>query len=277
MPVAADRVPSHARQAGGARCATRLFLFGAALLVVGGTSVAEVDPEYERHRRLWERSHFPPGEDSLDGRCLGCHADVLEQAPRRAMPAGALPEGLLPPYQRLATYDGGQASFHWRHRRSSYAQSVMRMRCQSCHRGRDPRLPEVHRHEREFPVALRKRVHPNLCVNCHGRFPDHRAAFDGDWPAVRQRFDGNCLVCHEGDSARRHHNPLLDREAVEAQARDSGDVCYGCHGGRAWYRVSASAIRGKPYDLRGEQMTVTGGGSLSGRSEPPAETPLIVR
>jgi hypothetical protein len=30
----------------------------------------------------------------------------------------------------------------------------------------------------------------------------------------------------------------LKPEAIEQAAAQNSDVCYGCHGGRAWYRIS---------------------------------------
>lgn len=218
-------------------------------LAQAGNTWAELDPQLERHRQILDRSESIPPGDSADGRCRACHANQLDHVPRRTSPAGLDRDDARAPYQRLDTYAGEQSSFHWRHRNSPYASEVMRMQCQSCHLGRDPDLPALQADDPRYPVALRKRVNPALCVNCHGQFPDHRAAFAGNWAQARNQFDGNCLVCHQADATRRHRSPLLAREEIERRGARSGDACYGCHGGRAWYAVSARAVRGQPYDL----------------------------
>jgi hypothetical protein len=36
----------------------------------------------------------------------------------------------------------------------------------------------------------------------------------------------------------RHKVSYLKAKSIEDVAKLSSDVCYGCHGGRAWYRIS---------------------------------------
>lgn len=242
-----------------------LAFLGAWLAVLAGAAHAELDPGHERHRQMLSRSESIPTGDSPDGRCRVCHGHLLEHEPRASSPAGLGAAEAGAWYQRLDTYAGAQATFHWRHRKSPYAEKVMRMQCQTCHAGRDPREPALRKDDPHFPTALRKRVNPTLCLNCHGRFPDHSAAFRGSWTQARGEFAGNCLVCHQADAARRHRSPLLERAAIERLGARSGDVCYGCHGGRAWYAVSAGAIRGAPFDL------------MSPAPPPPRQTPLTIR
>jgi hypothetical protein len=44
-------------------------------------------------------------------------------------------------------------------------------------------------------------------------------------------------MCHEGIRTSRHNVNFLKSRAIEAAGRESADNCYGCHGGRAWYRI----------------------------------------
>ena len=49
-----------------------------------------------------------------------------------------------------------------------------------------------------------------------------------------------CLSCHaETFRTNRHQVNYLNAATIEDLARNStSDTCYGCHGGRAWYRIS---------------------------------------
>ncbi len=51
-------------------------------------------------------------------------------------------------------------------------------------------------------------------------------------------FQNNCLLCHAGVRTNRHKVNFLKPEAIEAAAKEDSDVCFGCHGGRQWYRIS---------------------------------------
>jgi hypothetical protein len=35
----------------------------------------------------------------------------------------------------------------------------------------------------------------------------------------------------------RHQVNFLKADAIEEAAKNDSDVCYGCHGGRQWYRI----------------------------------------
>ena len=65
----------------------------------------------------------------------------------------------------------------------------------------------------------------------------------GPWSEAKDMFQNDCLVCHAAIRTNRHKVSYLNAEAIEAMAaagkdnNTSGDVCYGCHGGRAWYRI----------------------------------------
>ena len=49
-----------------------------------------------------------------------------------------------------------------------------------------------------------------------------------------------CLSCHaETYRTERHNVSYLNAKAIEEIGRaGSSDSCYGCHGGRSWYRIS---------------------------------------
>jgi hypothetical protein len=59
----------------------------------------------------------------------------------------------------------------------------------------------------------------------------------GDWPEHGKIFGDNCLTCHVAIRTTRHQVNYLRPAAIEEAAKESSDVCYGCHGGRAWYRI----------------------------------------
>jgi hypothetical protein len=213
-----------------------------------GTGAADADPRIERHRALVERADR--AGDSVVDRCLTCHGSLVEALPHASSPAGLPARQASAWYQRVATYSGAQQNFHWRHLLSPFARQVMRAECDTCHPGFDPRKPMPAGDDPRSRRPLRKRVDPALCINCHGAFPDHREAFTGTWEVACDEFDNTCLVCHRGDAARNHGHPLLDREGILKRVQQDPDVCYGCHGGRAWYAVDAKAIRGSAFDWR---------------------------
>jgi len=49
-----------------------------------------------------------------------------------------------------------------------------------------------------------------------------------------------CLTCHGefGFRTNRHNVTYLNARTIEDLATADSDTCYGCHGGRQWYRVS---------------------------------------
>ncbi len=48
-----------------------------------------------------------------------------------------------------------------------------------------------------------------------------------------------CLSCHaEQFRTVRHRVNYLKADNIEKLAKKDSDVCYGCHGGRQWYRTS---------------------------------------
>jgi hypothetical protein len=56
--------------------------------------------------------------------------------------------------------------------------------------------------------------------------------------AVKETFQNNCLLCHAGIRTNRHQVNYLNAAEIEKLGAQSGDTCFGCHGGRSWYRIS---------------------------------------
>ena len=215
------------------------------------TAKKTAEPNYMAAKR--HESHFQPAVDkATDAQCLSCHQEILERKPRPLSPAGVRAADVLAWYQVLDTYAGDQESFHWRHVQSPFAKKVMKLSCNFCHRGHDPR-EEAPGASATGPAqgsdahfALRKVVDPkSTCLRCHGKFPHEVMGLPGPWHEVRadMETDGmrnGCLgACHqEVFRTNRHKVTYLDAAKIEELAKDGSDTCYGCHGGRAWYRIS---------------------------------------
>ncbi len=198
----------------------------------------------------WHPIHFKPLIDkATNEQCLACHKEILTHKPRRKSPAGWRADSVLAWYQTLDTYEGPQMTFHARHLTSKYARQVMNLKCNFCHQGNDPReeAPGSHAENvNDNTYTLRKMVNPSTtCLRCHGKFPyEHMEGVEGDWSKVRKDFEdeetpNGCLTCHaETYRTVRHQVTYLKPENIEKLAKKSSDVCYGCHGGRRWYRIS---------------------------------------
>ena len=211
--------------------------------------------DYER--AIWDPIHFKPAIDrASDAECLVCHKEILERQVLPRSPAGLSSQDALAWYQTLDTYRGEQLTFHQRHITSEYARKVMKLQCNFCHQGNDPReeSPHVTVEAKDMtsnnggpPFTLRKMVNPSeTCLRCHGAMPDPEEIMmlPGPWPEARldledEETPNGCLTCH-GETFRtvRHQVTYLDAKGIEEAAKTSSDVCYGCHGGRQWYRTS---------------------------------------
>ena len=205
------------------------------------------------HRARWDPLHFKPAiDEATDEQCLVCHMDILERRPLNTSPAGVEAVSTLAWYQTLDTYEGEQDTFHRRHAESDFAKQVMDLKCTFCHQGNDPReeSPDLVADGRLSDGApaftLRKMINPSdTCLRCHGSFPwEIMEGLVGPWHEGRADFEdeetlNGCLVCHQ-DLYRtvRHQVSYLNAEAIEEAAATSSDVCYGCHGGRAWFMNS---------------------------------------
>lgn len=221
-------------------------MFGALLLyafICSGNAIA-ADLSFEKedyHRSKWDPIHFSPDiETATDQQCLSCHQEVLEEKTRDESPAGVKKQEVLAWYQTLSTYSGEQDTFHRRHLVTPYAKKIMDMKCITCHQGNDPR-EETIGSSADGPTSpvQRKMVDPEICLMCHGQFPwKIMAGLPGPWEKSRNIFNNNCMACHMAIRTKRHHVNFLKSDAIEKAGLEDGDVCFGCHGGRAWYRTS---------------------------------------
>ena len=210
--------------------------------------------DYERAR--YHPLHFPPlAAEASSAECLVCHQEILEHTPRETSPAGLAASDTIAWYQTLDTYQGDQQSFHYRHLESDFAKRVMNLECSFCHKGNDPREESPDMVPTRAALSsgaspeftLRKMVNPSeTCLRCHGDFPAPEImGLDGPWHEVRADMEypeapNGCLSCHaESFRTARHGVDYLNAGTIEQLAREgSSDTCYGCHGGRAWYRIS---------------------------------------
>lgn len=202
----------------------------------------------------WHPIHFKPAIDKAkDSDCLACHSEILKAKPRPASEAGVPADKVMAWYQTLDTYAGGQDDFHVRHLTTPYAGKVMNLSCTFCHQGNDPREESPHvtvssadmtSWNGKPPFTLRKMVNPTeTCLRCHGQFPWENMALPGPWHENRADLEpegvaNGCVTCHETIRTSRHQVNYLKAAGIEEAAKESSDVCYGCHGGRAWYRIS---------------------------------------
>lgn len=229
----------------------------AAIASVAATKARAAKADYQRG--AWDPIHFKPAINHASNEaCLVCHSEITKATPREASPAGVKAGEALAWYQTLDTYAGKQESFHWRHLQSPFAKETMNLQCNFCHQGNDPREKSPHvtavrsdgaansSWRGDAPAfTLRKSVNPNeTCLRCHGAFPAENMGLSDPWPATREGLEtsetpNGCLSCHaEQFRTNRHQTTYLKAANIEKLARKSSDVCYGCHGGRQWYRTS---------------------------------------
>jgi nitrate/TMAO reductase-like tetraheme cytochrome c subunit len=189
--------------------------------------------------------HFRPAiEAADDAQCLACHREVIEDRVRPASPSGLKADTLRAAYQETPTYAGEQDTFHRRHLVTPLAQQLMNLRCNTCHQGHDPReeaqgasADSVQQDDTAF--TLRKQVNPEtVCLKCHGQFPWQLMGLPGPWEEHKAAFGNNCLTCHAAIRTKRHEVTYLNAAAIEQAGKDGADACFGCHGGRAWYRIA---------------------------------------
>ncbi len=215
-------------------------------------SVKSIDYERARYHPI----HFKPQISKASNKeCLVCHTEIMTRKPRKVSKAGVKSTDILAWYQTLDTYAGKQQSFHFRHLESDFAKQVMNLSCNFCHKGNDPReeTPDMQPGQKLFTASakpnftLRKMVNPKqVCLRCHGKFPfEVMDGVEGPWHAARKDIEdeetpNGCLTCHGEDGFRtnRHKVTYLNAANIEELAKKSSDVCYGCHGGRKWYRIN---------------------------------------
>lgn len=195
--------------------------------------------DYQRAR--YSELHFKPAIDkATDQQCLACHAEVLKPSVREQSPAGVKATDTKAWYQQLTTYSGSQDTFHRRHMETPLAKQLMNMRCVTCHQGNNPRdeAPETSATSQNTGYTLRKHVDvEKVCLKCHGQMNWTVMGLPDAWPKSKETFQNNCLLCHAGIRTVRHQVSYLNAKAIEEAGAKSADSCYGCHGGRAWYRI----------------------------------------
>lgn len=194
-------------------------------------------------RAIYHPLHFAPASrQARDEQCLTCHGEVLSDQVQARSPAGLAATESRAWYQTLSTYQGPQESFHRRHLLTPLARELMALRCATCHLGHEPR-DEAPATSATATAAtsgtLRKQVDvERICLQCHGQLATEIMGLPGPWPVVKGLFGESCLTCHATIRTVRHQVDYLQAAAIErAGARDT-NVCYGCHGGRAWYRLA---------------------------------------
>ncbi|WP_300332603.1 hypothetical protein [Accumulibacter sp.] len=217
-------------------------------------------------RASYSPLHFKPAiETARDDQCLACHKEVLEDKPRTSSPAGVKTADSLAWYQRISTYSGEQDTFHRRHLVTPLAKQLMDLKCNTCHQGHDPReeaqgASATSAPQSDVGFTLRKQVNPETtCLKCHGQMPAKEImGLPAAWHEAKDMFENDCLSCHAAIRTTRHKVNYLKAEAIEAaalagkEARKGGDVCFGCHGGRPWYRIAYPYARNPWPDMPAE-------------------------
>jgi hypothetical protein len=229
--------------------ASAAFWAGSATKAAAQDTPAELAKITDYQAARWHKLHFKPAsETATNEQCLACHQEILSGKVREASPAGLKAADTAAWYQTLDTYSGGQETFHARHLTTPLAKQVMDLNCTFCHQGADPREKSPGSSAtvpvKDAPFTLRKTVDPSgTCLKCHGQFPNQNMGLE-PYPTIREGLEtpeapNGCLTCHaETFRTVRHQVTYLKADAIEALAKTSADVCYGCHGGRAWYRIS---------------------------------------
>lgn len=204
------------------------------------------DWQRDHLRMTYSPLHFRPAIDTAtDAQCLTCHREVLEDRVRTASPAGLRAADSRAWYQQVATYQGEQETFHRRHLVTPLAKHLMDLKCNTCHQGHDPRdeapgTSATGLQAETDAVTLRKQVNPETtCLRCHGQMPWKNMGLPGPWTESGKFFGNSCTnACHERIRTVRHRVNYLKADAIEATGTKDGEVCYGCHGGRPWYRIA---------------------------------------
>lgn len=195
-------------------------------------------------RSTYDPIHFKPAiETAKDEHCLACHREVLDDTVRESSPAGVKASTSKAWYQQLSTYTGEQDTFHRRHLLTGMAKELMNLSCTTCHQGSDPRdeaqgTSATGTPQTDNGFTLRKTVNvETTCLKCHAPMNTAVMGLPSPWPESKEMFGNSCLTCHAAIRTNRHQVTYLKAEAIEAAGQKNADVCYGCHGGRSWYRM----------------------------------------
>lgn len=212
----------------------------------GVLAAASAETGKDYFRAVYSPLHFKPAaETASNEECLACHREVLDDKVREKSPAGVVAANAKAWYQRTPTYVGDQETFHRRHMETPMAKRLMNLQCNTCHQGHEPRDEAPGTSATAVPqdtrdITLRKQVNPEVvCLKCHGQFSFQNMGLPGPWHEIREQMGNNCLLCHSNIRTSRHQVTYLHPEVIEAEAKtNGGETCYGCHGGRSWYRIS---------------------------------------
>ena len=198
------------------------------------------EPNYQAAR--YDKLHFKPAiEKATDAECLACHQEVLKPSVRKHSPAGLASADVKAWYQQLSTYSGEQDTLHRRHLETPMAKELMTLRCNTCHQGHDPRdeAPGTSASNQDQTQPLRKSVSAeDVCLKCHGKMNWQVMGLPQPWELSRATFQNNCTLCHVAIRTTRHQVNYLNAKAIEEAGARNSDTCFGCHGGRPWYRLT---------------------------------------
>ncbi len=203
---------------------------------LSGLAIAEEDYESAR----WNPLHFKPAINSATNEdCLACHQEIINRTVKSQSPAGVKAADSLAWYQTLSLYEGEQDTFHRRHLVTPLAKEFMNLQCNTCHQGHDPREEAPNPPTAtDAGFTLRKTVNPETtCLKCHGKMNYQMMGLPAPWEKSKNMFQ-TCMACHVAIRTVRHQVNYLNADNIETAAQKNPDVCYGCHGGRAWYRVA---------------------------------------
>ncbi len=215
----------------------KCILFAVIALCVNTVVAKDIMAQYDKARR--NLIHQKPLIDKASNKdCLACHQEILKRNIRQVSPAGVKAKESLAWYQTLDTYKGEQKTFHQRHLVTPLAKELTNLKCNTCHQGNDLREESVIPPDSNNTTRTqRKHVNPNVCLMCHGKMNVAVMGIPESWEKNGKLFNNDCLTCHATIRTNRHKVNFLNAEAIEASAKSHKDTCFGCHGGRAWYRI----------------------------------------
>lgn len=187
--------------------------------------------------------HFKPAiETASNEQCLACHQEILGKKPLDKTLSGVKTVNTRAWYQTVNTYEGEQDSFHRRHLLPASGSSpvLMKLQCITCHQGHNAnKQVSSESHRRYWEPSLLKQVDTDICLMCHGKFDfETMPGVIGPWEQTAVTFNNDCMVCHKIFRTNAHNVNYLNKDVIEQAGTKNGEVCFGCHGGRSWYRIA---------------------------------------
>ncbi len=227
-----------------------------ALLIIPVSQNAALAESQQSHiKARMDPLHFKPAiETATNEQCLQCHQEILQRKPREVTQAGVKSEDTLAWYQTVHTYVGKQDTFHRRHLRHLLAESdplnapddadpppiLMTLNCNTCHQGHNINKEVTSDvHSSYSQPAFGKKVATETCLMCHGKFDyNTMPGITGPWLEVADAFSNNCMACHSIFRTNSHNVNFLNKEGIQQAGATDGETCFGCHGGRSWYKIA---------------------------------------